>query len=46
MRMIPRFRASRRVPSLQTPGNAGLQIILSIKYFDGARIVKALVGGF
>ncbi|MBR0712363.1 hypothetical protein [Bradyrhizobium liaoningense] len=36
MRMIPRFRASRR----------GLtEIILSIKYFLDEAIVKALLGG-
>ncbi|MCP3398801.1 hypothetical protein [Bradyrhizobium sp. CCGB20] len=39
---------SRAAPfaELQTPGNADPQIILSIKYFDGARIVKMPVGGF
>jgi hypothetical protein len=44
--MIPRFRAPRRLPELQTLRNADPQIILSIKYLDEARIVKALVGGF
>jgi hypothetical protein len=44
MRMIPRFRASRR--SANPLGNAEPKIILSIKYFDDARIVKALVEGF